>query len=538
MIDLTLNSDEEQERVEPRERSQASADVQEKGTAEVGDELEEDPDFALPPPLPTKRMPDENSQARDILQKAALEQTSGDQDVVMNDIQEEEVENRNTKAKHAPLPNAASSSDNEAEAEALAEHQRSRRRSVRSTRSSISSVRRSKGVPSERMEVDDSDAEDGEPNLTSSQMKRKAKDKSLPPPLLGPYQAARQGTVPPVGKKLAESRDSSAQIDDSAAEEIEGAMTAQAQSQAAPTMRRTASDPTKPSSMRRAGHVLKSSRPRKLGPNGEILDDEDSDEDAVYVTSVAAGSAPAKPRKSMQEREAEKAEREARRKAKEKRKEKKRGRRAIPSFKKKLTEEAIELEEAYRTRTEQIKAAFGLQPNDKLDDDLLGVSWKIFESFEPTRKEIGKTGERSDLHTVKFWPYHLPFPGRRKNEAIVAMAGWCEVRVFLLSKERGVSELWNAIDESFSWEREDEVENFLAMAWTYEVRDKETSISPYWQKWPLLCLAGNGREIKILDGYSGTTVKIIQGHGGVSLLCLCRLGTQLILLILPSLSCP
>ena len=58
-------------------------------------------------------------------------------------------------------------------------------------------------------------------------------------------------------------------------------------------------------------------------------------------------------------------------------------------------------------------------------------------------------------------------------------------------------------------------ESFQAMAWTYEIR-QEAAISPYWRKWPLLLVAGYGREIKVLDGYSGTTLKIIQGHGAVS----------------------
>lgn len=52
------------------------------------------------------------------------------------------------------------------------------------------------------------------------------------------------------------------------------------------------------------------------------------------------------------------------------------------------------------------------------------------------------------------------------------------------------------------------------MAWTYELR-KERGISPAWQKWPLLLLAGKGREIKVLDGWSGTVLKTIQGHGAV-----------------------
>lgn len=44
---------------------------------------------------------------------------------------------------------------------------------------------------------------------------------------------------------------------------------------------------------------------------------------------------------------------------------------------------------------------------------------------------------------------------------------------------------------------------------------REAGIAPHWRKWPILCVAGAGKEIKILDGYSGALLKVVQGHGGV-----------------------
>ena len=119
------------------------------------------------------------------------------------------------------------------------------------------------------------------------------------------------------------------------------------------------------------------------------------------------------------------------------------------------------------------------------------------------------------MNTVKFWPYNLPYPGRRKGEAIVAVAGGCIIRCFRLSVERGVQELWCSIDESVVWEKESDQENYTTMEWTHELRE-HGSVDRIWRKWPLLVVAGRGREIKILDGYSGTVAKVMQGHGGVS----------------------
>lgn len=79
-----------------------------------------------------------------------------------------------------------------------------------------------------------------------------------------------------------------------------------------------------------------------------------------------------------------------------------------------------------------------------------------------------------------------------------------------------MAELWNALDESANWDRDSEQEDFHTLAWTYELRRTDSHVSPYWRKWPLLLVAGHGREIKVLDGYSGTLVKVLQGHGGVS----------------------
>lgn len=61
-------------------------------------------------------------------------------------------------------------------------------------------------------------------------------------------------------------------------------------------------------------------------------------------------------------------------------------------------------------------------------------------------------------------------------------------------------------------------EVFYSCAWTHDVR-REAGIAAHWRKWPILCVAGIGKEVKILDGYSGALLKVIQGHGGVSLTC-------------------
>ena len=88
------------------------------------------------------------------------------------------------------------------------------------------------------------------------------------------------------------------------------------------------------------------------------------------------------------------------------------------------------------------------------------------------------------------------------------------MRLFRLSEKRGVSELWNAIDESFNWDKEQDQENFHTMAWTYDIH-QDPLISPYWRKWPILLVAGSAKEIKVLDGNTGVTIKVIQGQGGV-----------------------
>jgi hypothetical protein len=47
------------------------------------------------------------------------------------------------------------------------------------------------------------------------------------------------------------------------------------------------------------------------------------------------------------------------------------------------------------------------------------ASWTQMFSYESLKGR----GNRPDYNTVKFWPYNLLFPGRAKNEAIVAVAG-------------------------------------------------------------------------------------------------------------------
>ena len=186
---------------------------------------------------------------------------------------------------------------------------------------------------------------------------------------------------------------------------------------------------------------------------------------------------------------------------KDKRRSEKRGKRPkkpLPNFRHNTEQEHVEYTAAY--------AAWQDTQSQPSSD------WQIVCAFEEISR---RHKDNTEMNTVKFWPYNLPYPGRRKGEAIVAVAGGCIIRCFRLSVERGVQELWCSIDESVVWEKESDQENYTTMEWTYELRE-DGSVDQMWRKWPLLVVAGRGREIKVLDGYSGTVAKVMQGHGGVS----------------------
>lgn len=79
-----------------------------------------------------------------------------------------------------------------------------------------------------------------------------------------------------------------------------------------------------------------------------------------------------------------------------------------------------------------VREIIDLDPEEETDQQPLpdlatvaeeNASWTQMFSYESLK---GK-GNRPDYNTVKFWPYNLPFPGRQKDEAIVATAGGCVV---------------------------------------------------------------------------------------------------------------
>lgn len=141
----------------------------------------------------------------------------------------------------------------------------------------------------------------------------------------------------------------------------------------------------------------------------------------------------------------ERKEREARRQARKAEKEalsKKRKRNPLPNFRNTLGQEAAELKAAYQTYLAEIRRRQNAQHSTGMhevidvdaDDivepltDIASVmeeeaSWTQVFSYESHKTR----GNRPDYNTVKFWPYNMPFPGRRRDEAIVAMAGGCVV---------------------------------------------------------------------------------------------------------------
>lgn len=178
-------------------------------------------------------------------------------------------------------------------------------------------------------------------------------------------------------------------------------------------------------------------------------DDGSSDSDTVVVTSVRAGAPPAKTREQLEaereQRQRDRKEREARREARKLEKEKssrKRKRNPLPNFRNTQGQELSELKAAYQTYLADLRklknGMEGSGANQVIDleaeetaeplPDIAAVaegkaSWTQVFSYETHKTKAN----RPDYNTVKFWPYNLPFPGRRKDEAIVAMAGGCVV---------------------------------------------------------------------------------------------------------------
>lgn len=182
-------------------------------------------------------------------------------------------------------------------------------------------------------------------------------------------------------------------------------------------------------------------------PGRRHVNDGSSSDDVIVVTSVRVGAPAAK---SREERETEREERRKYRKEKEARrldKEKSRKRRErnpLPTFRHTQGQEAAELKLAYQAylldlRTARSKTGstsmhniIDLDADEAVDalPDLLtetekNASWTQVFSNESLKGR----GNRPDYNTVKFWPYDLPFPGRAKNEAIVAVAGGGVVRL-------------------------------------------------------------------------------------------------------------
>lgn len=190
-------------------------------------------------------------------------------------------------------------------------------------------------------------------------------------------------------------------------------------------------------------------KPGTLHRQSSNQNDDSSDDDVVVVTSVRVGAPPAKSKEDReaewQARQAKRKEREARRLEKEK-SSLKRKRNPLPNFRNTQAEEAKELKAAYEiylndlnkkrsalegSSRDQVIDIDAHQENETMPqamNDLATVaeenaSWTQVFSYESAKGR----GTRPDYNTVKFWPYNLPFPGRLKDEAIVAVAGGCVV---------------------------------------------------------------------------------------------------------------
>lgn len=318
----------------------------------------------------------------------------------------------------------------------------------------------------------------------SPQSKRRERERILPAPLLDGYGAARAAGGHAIAITLSTEDETSTRASSAVAQDDDELLQVD-------SLAPTSFKPTKAARKRSVAPDRTQTREASLRPP------EDEEDDVVFVAARPHGAPPEPPRKTKAEREQERLEKEKRREERRARKRKK----PLPTFRHTIDEEHEELMEAYRIRKEQITQMGTPEVS----------SWEVMCSYEEPK---GTNRSTTVFNSVKFWPYHLPYPGRLENEAIVAVAGGCLVRCFRLSEERGVQELWCAVDESSEWPKEEYQENFHTLDWTYEIRD-DPDIDATWRKWPLLLVAGRGKEIKVLDGYAGTTAKIIQGHGAV-----------------------
>lgn len=263
----------------------------------------------------------------------------------------------------------------------------------------------------ERMNLDDSGDEIAG-MLTTSRVRKAQRPAGI---ALDGYRGRAGGAGPP-GMRDKTSRDSSAQDDSDMP------------------------DDAQEGGLQRTTAVAGPSKPTKPKTSSQYdFDDDDDDDDVIVVTSTRAGAIPAQS-KTKDEKEVE---REARQRAKELR-EKKRDserKRPLPTFRHQEHEEEAEMNAAYNARRSKLEG---------VSIDAEQSPWEMVESFEAPKGR----GKRPDWNTVKFWPYNLPFPDRREGEAIVAVAGGCNVRCFRLSATRGISEVWNAVDESANWEKD------------------------------------------------------------------------------------
>lgn len=191
--------------------------------------------------------------------------------------------------------------------------------------------------------------------------------------------------------------------------------------------------------------LVTSKRGGPTKPGRRHVSDDSSSDDVIEVTSVRVGAPPAK---SQEDRDAEREQRRRERKEKEARREarrlererlsKRKNRNPLPTFRNTQGQEAAELKlayEAYLKDLQKAKRTAGSSFQDVIDleaeetlPDLATIaeenaSWTQHFSYESHKNR----GNRPDYNTVKFWPYNLPFPDRRKNEAIVAVAGGCVV---------------------------------------------------------------------------------------------------------------
>lgn len=153
-------------------------------------------------------------------------------------------------------------------------------------------------------------------------------------------------------------------------------------------------------------------------------DDDDGDGGGLTVSSVPIGVVPGRTGKSKAEREAERKEASERRQRERDAQKRKRSRKAFPTFRTNLDSEYDELMAAYKERREA-RVLATLPP----EEDKAQQTWQLFESWQPP----SGSNAGADMNAVAFWPYNLPYPGRQKDEAIVAICGGTAVSQLLVT---------------------------------------------------------------------------------------------------------